>query len=101
MIRRLIRLKGEIRTQAQELELQRRVVGISYNRLKTHYRSRLASPAALMTGLVSGLAAGTLLRRGRRSSGSSWLKLGRAIISPALLYILRTRAASWMHKVGL
>ncbi len=101
MIRRSIRLKSEIRAQAKVLELQRRVVGINYNRLKAHYRSRLVSPGALLTGLVSGLVAGSLLRRGRRSSGRSWLKLGRTIVSPALLYILRTGAARWMHRAGL
>ena len=71
MIRRSIRLKSEIRTQAKVLELQRRVVGISYNRLKAPYRGRY------------------------------WLKLGRVIVSPALLYILRTGAARWMHRAGL
>ena len=101
MVRRLIRLKGEIRAQAQELELQRLALSNSFNRLKAHYRSRLASPAVLVTALISGLAAGTLLRRGRRGRHSSWLKLGRAIVSPALIYLLRTRAAHWMHKVGL
>ena len=101
MIRRLIRLKGEIRAQAQELELQRLALSNSFNRLKAHYRSRLASPAAIVTGLISGLAAGTLLRRGRRSEHSFWLRLGRAIVSPSLIYLLRTRAAHWLHKGGL
>lgn len=96
-----MRLKSDIRSQAQVLELQRRVAGISYDRLKARYRNRLASPSALLTSLASGLVAGTLLRRPQRRARSSWFKLGRAVISPALLYILRTRATRWLHKVGL
>lgn len=96
-----MRLKSEIRAQAQVLELQRRVVDVNYNRLKTRYRNRLASPSALLTSLASGVVAGMLLRRPRRQPRSSWGKLGSAVISPALLYIVRTRAAHWLHKAGL
>ncbi len=86
--------------QAQELELQRLALSDSFNRLKAHHRRRLTSPTAIVTSLISGLAVGTLLRPRRRSGHESWLKLGRGVVSPALIYLLRARAAHWMHKVG-
>lgn len=101
MFRRLIRLKADIRAQEAVLAARRHLVTASYVGLKTGYRRRLTSPGVLLTSLVSGLIAGLLARRPHRETRMPWLKLGRTIMGPAALYVLRNHAAQWMRKAGL
>ncbi len=104
MVRKLTRLKREIRAQEAALDERRRRVAARYDDVRTHYRSRLSSPSALMSSFATGIVIGTLVRRPRRgkqaADGASkrdrlgpWLSVARALAGPALLHVLRTRAA--------
>lgn len=101
MLRRLIRLRADIRAQEAVLAGRQHLVAASYKGLKAGYRRRLASPSVLLTSLVSGLIAGMLARRPRRESRMPWLKLSRTVMGPAVLYVLRNHAAQWLRKAGL
>lgn len=100
MFRRVVRLKAEIRSQEAVLGARRQLLGLCCERLQARYRNRLTSPSTLVASLVSGLIVGALARRPRKTR-IPWLRLARKFGSPALLYILRSQAARWMHKAGL
>ncbi|MGH8502478.1 MAG: hypothetical protein ACREVE_08385 [Gammaproteobacteria bacterium] len=100
MVRKLTRLKREIRAQEAALDERRRRVAARYDDVRTHYRSRLSSPSALMSSFATGIVIGTLVQRPRRGKqaahGATRDRMGAwlsAVVGPALLHVLRTRAA--------
>lgn len=103
VVRKLTRLKRDIQTQEGAIDERRRVIATRYDGLKVHYRSRLASPTALMSSFATGIIVGTLTLRPRRKKEPGdasrrrrldpWLSVARTIAGPALLHILRTKAA--------
>ena len=101
MIRTLIALRLQILHQETTLATQRRDLTLRYHDLKAHYRRRLSSPTALATSLAAGLIVGTLRARRQRVRETTaktkhpmlrWLSPVRAIVGPALIHALRTKA---------